>query len=235
MTHSPTNPIPLTLSTDFFNKAGIQYEEAFSHDAGLSNILRKFIDFLPGNSLVLDCGSGTGKSVAKTLVDNNHRVHGIDLSSTMVELSQKQVAGGTFEIANMLEYIPLSTYKFHGVVAMLSLFVLTRDELVHMSHSWFRWLEPGGYLLLGVIGADDVNTSPGKFDPDGQCASGLPHTFMNHVVYVTLFTKEGWTNLLKNAGFEIVHTETDLFRPPADAVSDDEPHYFVVAQKPSSI
>ena len=230
MTNLPTNPIP---HTEFFDKAGIQYEEAYGHDAGLHTILQKYISFLPKGS-VLDCGSGTGKPVAETLVKNNVRVHGIDLSSTMVHLSRKQVPGASFEIANMLEYMPPTT-KFNGVVAMYSLFVLSRDQITQMARNWFQWLEPGGYLLIGVIGAEDFsNTSPEMFDPDGQCAVGVPHMFMNNVVYVTMFTKEGWNKLLENAGFMVVHTETDLFRPPADAVGDDEPHYFVIAQKPLS-
>ena len=175
--------------------------------------------------------------MAETLVKNNLRVHGIDLSSTMVDLSRKQVPGGTFEIVNMLEYTPPSstTTKFNGVVAMYSLFVLSREQITRMAGNWFQWLEPGRYLLIGVIGAEDFkNTSPEKFDADGQCATGVPHMFMNNVVYVTLFTKEGWNKLLENTGFTVVHTETDLFRPPADAVCDDEPHSFVIAQKPSS-
>ena len=231
----PTDPIAPSRdsfsSKDFFNAAGIQYEKVFSHDTGIHKILHKFISFLPANSLVLDCGSGTGKPVAKTLVENNHRVHGIDHSSTMVELCRKQVSGGTFEIANMLEYVPLPAHAFNGVVANLSLFALTREQITLMAHNWFRWLEPDGHLLIGVIGADDVDTSPEKFDADGQCARDLPFTFMNNTVSVTLFTKEGWNHLLESAGFKIVYTETDLFKPPADAVCDDEPHYFVIAQK----
>ncbi|MCJ1234874.1 hypothetical protein MMC14_002838 [Varicellaria rhodocarpa] len=234
MTDPPTTPTP---HTEFFDKAGIQYEEAYSHDAGLHTILEKYMSFLPKGSSLLDCGSGSGKPVAETLVKNNLRVHGIDLSSTMVDLSRKQVPGGTFEIVNMLEYTPPSstTTKFNGVVAMYSLFVLSREQITRMAGNWFQWLEPGRYLLIGVIGAEDFkNTSPEKFDADGQCATGVPHMFMNNVVYVTLFTKEGWNKLLENTGFTVVHTETDLFRPPADAVCDDEPHSFVIAQKPSS-
>ena len=47
-----------------------------------------------------------------------------------------------------------------------------------------------------------------------------------------LFTKEGWNNLLESAVFEIAHSETDLFRPPAAAGCDDERHYFLIVRKP---
>ena len=52
---------------------------------------------------------------------------------------------------------------------------------------------------------------------------------------MTLFTKMGWNNLLERAGFEVVYTETDVFSPPPVAVSDDEPHYFVIGRKPPTV
>ena len=73
------------------------------------------------------------------------------------------------------------------------------------------------------------------YDMDGQCATGIPFTFMNHKVSMTLFTKAGWNALLIEAGFELIHTETDIFKPPPSTVCDDERHYFVIARKPSRV
>ena len=56
-------------------------------------------------------------------------------------------------------------------------------------------------------------------------------TFMKQKVSLGLFTKAGWVALLKDAGFEITYTETSMFMPPAAAVCDDEPQYFVIARK----
>ena len=222
-------------SNDFFDKVGIQYEEAFGHDAGLQGIVQKFLEFLPQGQAarVLDCGCGTGKPVPKMVAESGRRVHGIDLSSMMVELSRKQVPTGSFERTSMLQYSPAS--DFSGVIAMLSLFELTREEITTMAHKWFEWLCPGGFLLIGVFGAEDCEAASEMYDSDGLCATGIPFTFMNHTVLMTLYTKAGWRNLLQQAGFNIVHTETDVFSPPRAAVSDDEPHYFVIARKPSSI
>lgn len=218
-------------STEIFNQKGLKYEEAFGHDAGLQKNVQNFLELLPANARVLDCGCGTAKPVSHSIAASGRRVHGIDLSPTMVDLSRKQVPHGTFEEVNMLSYAPSD--KFDGVVASLSLFELTREELTTMAHKWFQWLRPNGLLLILVIGADDVKTSPEMWDSDGQCVQRIGWTFMSRTVYITLFTKAGWNSLLEGAGFSIVHTETDTFVPAAEGC-DVEPHYFVIARKPSS-
>lgn len=164
------------------------------------------------------------------IAESGHAVYGIDQSKTMVELSQEQVPNGSFETVNMVDYIPAT--DFGGIIAMLSLFELSREEITSMAYKWFDWLQPGGYLLIGVFGAEDCTTTPDMYDSDGQCASGIDFIFMNHKVKMTLFTKAGWKHLLEYSGFEIVHEETDVFSPPPVTVCDDEPHYFVIARKP---
>ena len=226
----PSKPTP---HEEFFDQLGLQYEEAFGHDAGLHKIVQRFLTLLPPNAHVLDCGCGTGKPVSHMIASTGHLVHGIDRSQTMVELSRKQVPTGTFEKVDMLHYAPSEDKLFSGIVATFSLFVLTREEITIMASKWFQWLQPNGFLLIGVLGAEDVGTTrPEMYDADGECARGIEETFMNAKQLVTLFTKAGWNGLLEGAGFQIVHTEQDLFRPPKAAVCDDELHYFVIARKP---
>ena len=102
-----------------------------------------------------------------------------------------------------------------------------------MADEWFQWLQPNGILLIGVFGAEDCDTAPEMYDMDGQCATGIPFTFMNHKFSMTLFTKAGWNALLIEAGFELIHTETDIFKPPPSTVYDDEPHYLHTERKRS--
>ena len=225
---------PSTGSEDLFNDLGKSYEDVFSHDVGLHRAVTRFLDYLRPDARVLDCGSGTGKPVSQMIANTGRSVHGIDLSHKMVDLSRKQVPQGTFELCNMLEYSPPAA-SFGGITATLSLFELSRAELTAMAGKWFRWIQPGGFLLICVIGAEDCEAVRSEmYDADGECASGIEFTFMARTVYLTLFTKAGWNRLLEGVGFEIVHTETDLFRPPPDANSDEEMHYFVFAKKPEA-
>lgn len=217
-------------SEQLFSEIGIRYEEAYGHNPGLHEIARRFLDLLPAEARVLDCGCGTGKPVSHMVAASGRRVYGIDWSQTMVDLSRNHVKSGSFERVNMLEYSPKD--DFQGIVAMLSLFGLTREELTSMASKWFQWLKPSGVLLLGVFGAEDCGTAPEMYDSDGQCATGVPFTFMNNKVQMTLFTKQGWNNLMKKAGFEILHTETYNFVPSLSFGFEKEPCYFVIARKP---
>ena len=215
----------------FYDQIAEQYEEAFSNNIGLRKNVHTFLTLLPTAGPVLDCGCGTGRPVAELVSQSGHPLYGIDMSRTMIELSRQRVPEGKFEQCNMLEYTPPT--KFSGIIAMLSLFELSRSELTTMAHRWFEWIQPGGFLLIGVFGAEDCRTEPEMYDSDGVCASGIEFKFMGHKVSMTLFTKAGWNRLLENAGFEVAYTETDVYVPPPAFHNDDEPQYFVIARRPS--
>lgn len=178
-------------NAEFYSKLGMQYEKFYGHDAQHHEIISRFLDLLPASDAqVLDCGCGTGKPVSHMVAARGHRLCGIDVSETMIDLSRKKVPTGSFECANMLEY-EAPANNFHGIVVSLSLFELGREEITSMVSKWFRWLQPSGLLLLVVNGADDHETTPDIYDSDGECARGILPRFMNRTVATTLFTKQG--------------------------------------------
>ncbi|KAL6721845.1 hypothetical protein ACLMJK_000950 [Lecanora helva] len=216
---------------NFYDQLGLQYEKAFSHNPGYHRVIQSFLELVPNDGHIFDCGCGTGKPVAHMIAESGRRVSGIDFSKTMVELSSQQVQTGSFEQANMLDYTPVDALD--GVVAAFSLFELTREEITLMSHKWFEWLRPGGFLLIGTIGAEDCDTPPESYDPDGQFARDVQFTFMDQRVSMGLFTRAGWVAMLNEVGFKIIRTEIELFVPPSSDVCDDELQYFVTVQKVS--
>ena len=224
-----------TMNSDeqFWTDLGMKYEAAFGHDVGLHNVIQRYLNMLPTSALVMDCGSGTGKPVAKAIAESGRHVHGIDMSPGMVSLSRKAVPSGSFEVANMLDYTP--TVSYDGAVASLSIFELTRQEIDTMAHKWCQWLKPGGLLLINTFGAEDCAQAKAEnYDADGECTNKVEWKFMSNNVLITLFTKAGWKVLLEKAGFGIVHTEEDQFTPPAAADCDPEPRYYIIAKKISS-
>ena len=221
---------PMNFDEQYWTDLGLKYEAVFAHDTGLLNVVQKYLSMLPTSALVLDCGSGTGKPVAKAIAESGRHVHGIDMSSGMVSLSRKAVPSGTFEVANMLDYTP--TVSYDGVVASLSIFELTREELTTMAHKWCQWLKPGGLLLINTFDAEDCEQAKAEnYDADGKCANKVEWRFMGNNVLITLFTKAGWDVLLETAGFELVHTEKNLFILPADADCEPEPRYYIIAKR----
>ena len=117
------------------------------------------------------------------------------------------------------------------MMSVLSLSMLSRAEMESMSRKWNDWLSPSGILCIAAIAAEDCDTSPDSYDEDQEFARGIAFRFMGKTVEFTLFTKTGWKDMLEQAGFEIAHTMSDVFSPPASAGSDQETHYFIVARK----
>lgn len=219
----------ISLTAKFYEDMNADYETAFGHDVGLHNFIKKALTFFPPFSKVLDVGCGTGTPVSRTIAAHGHKVTGLDIAQAMVDLSRKAVPGGKFEVADMMEFVP--NEKMNAVLNILSLFLLSREELEAMSKKWADWLMSEGVLCLCTMAAEDLNPANEMYDSDRLCASGIPFNFMGQKVALTLMTRRWWEKTLEAAGFVVVDTETHLFEPPAEAKSDAEPHYFIIAKK----
>ncbi|KAF7862937.1 uncharacterized protein EAF02_010486 [Botrytis sinoallii] len=224
-------------SVEYYDHLARTYEGAFSHDIGLREFIERTLLELPHNAKVLDVGCGTGKPVSYTMAAHGHNVHGLDLSGAMVDLSMKCVPTGSFTQAHMLDYTPQfqnNTPDFDVIFTIFSLFCLSREDMMTMASKMFNWLKPNGLLCIGTICAEDFKTTPSMYDADGLCATNVEMTFMgSKCSSMTAFTKQGWKSVIEAAGFEIIHTKSDLFtpRPSADIASDDEMHYYIMARK----
>lgn len=219
-----------------YTELGMKYEATYGKDVGLQKMVRMWLEMLPSDAPVFDCGCGTGKPVAKMIVDSGRQVHGIDLTPSMVSLCRQQVPSGSFEVANMLEFRP--TQEYDGIIASLSLFELNRQDLTSMPTRWFKWMKPGGLLLIATVAAEDVEKQVKEkqveakaFDRDGEFAR-VEWKFMDKDVLISLYTKAGWKVILEDAGFEIFDDRSDLF-VPAGSVGVDEARYYIIAKKPS--
>jgi len=126
---APTSPSSPPSTKAFYDSLGKRYEDIYGHDTGLLDAVARWLDQLPSDARVIDCGCGTGRPVAEMVMRSGRAVHGIDLSEKMVEICREQVPGGTFQAVSMLEYEPeeeeekkKKKKEVEGVVASLSLF-----------------------------------------------------------------------------------------------------------------
>lgn len=218
----------------------LKYEIGFGRNKGLLSFLDRTIPLLPPCSQILDAGCGTGKPVAASLAAAGHLVTGIDLSHAMVSLSRKAIPTGRFYVADMRAFVPPSRedgdgapQQFDAVFNILSLFVLSREDIEGLMAKWSGWLKPGGMLCICTIAAEDMDPERrgGKYDADGLCARGIRAEFMSRDNEYTLFTRAGWRNMLADKGFRIVETRMARHVPPPEADCGPEDHYFIVAKK----
>jgi len=226
----PSKSEARAVDGQFWSDLGMKYEEAYGQDDALVMVVQKWLSLLPPAASVLECGCGTGKPIARTIADGGYRYHGIDLASGMVALCQRQVPEGSYEVVNMLDYVPKIEYD--GAVASLSHLELSPQEHVEMARKWFEWLRPGGFMLLSTIDGEDWYGAK-SFDPETGSASGMENVFLGNKIIITMFTQKGWRKLLEDAGFDVVYIETDLFKPKAKD-APEEPRYYIIAKKPAT-
>ncbi|KAK6856716.1 hypothetical protein PG995_006903 [Apiospora arundinis] len=234
---------PNVPTKEFFDTKGLDYETTYGHNAGLLKAIDKLIALLRPGCRVLDLGCGTGRPVAHTLAARGFQVHGVDFSETMVELSRAAVPSGVFEQAHYLEWAPPpfsaedqnqpEPEKFGGIVVSSSFYELSREQMETLVSRWRDWLEPGGVVLLVMVGAEDVPaTKPEMYDPDGRFARGIPFRFMGDDCFLYLFTRAGWRALLEEKGGLAVREQwAEAFVPPTGADCDSEVNSFFIAEK----
>lgn len=211
----------------------LKYEIGFGRNKGLLSFLDRTIPLLPPGSHILDAGCGTGKPVAASLAAAGHLVTGIDLSNAMVSLSRKAIPTGRFHVADMRAFVPPEGQQFDAVFNILSLFVLSREDIESLMAKWSGWLKPGGMLCICTIAAEDMDPERrgGVYDADGLCARRVRAEFMSRDNEYTLFTRAGWRIMLADKGFRITETKMARHVPPPEADCGPEDHYFIVAQK----
>ncbi|KAF5872237.1 putative type 11 methyltransferase protein [Botrytis fragariae] len=142
---------PINPAADFYDNLGIRYEKSFGHDEGLIAFITESLNLLPASSdaTVLDIGSGTGVPTSSLVVSSGRKLYGIDFSPVMIELSKRQVPGGTFQLTNMLDFFPKSPSQFQGAFAIFSLFHFSREEMEIAAEKMSGWIAPGGYIFIG--------------------------------------------------------------------------------------
>lgn len=238
----PAEPTMKAPDTSFYPSVelALQYELGFGQNKGLLSFLDYAIPLLPPRSQILDAGCGTGRPVAVSLAAAGHAVTGIDVSHAMVALSREAVPTGTFHVADMRAFRPPGgeedddAARYDGVFNILSLFVLAREEIEDLMARWSSWLRPGGILCVCTIAAEDVEgleTKGGVWDGDGLCVRGVQERFMSRVSEYTLFTREGWGQMLADRDFKVKATRTSRHVPPPESDCGPEDHYFIVAQR----
>jgi 2-polyprenyl-3-methyl-5-hydroxy-6-metoxy-1,4-benzoquinol methylase len=112
----------------------------------LPELIRQFVELLPGGSAVLDIGCGGGVPIAKFLSETGFQVTGIDVSEKLLDAAKKNVPSGTFMQVDIMELETDQT--FTGIVAWDSLFHLQYDEHESAFRKIYNLLQPGGYFVF---------------------------------------------------------------------------------------
>ena len=167
----------------------------------------------PG-SRVLDVGCGAGIPIARHLA-KRFEVTGIDVSSSMIALAGKNVPSARFAIADVME-ADFPAAGFDAIVSFYAIFHIPRQDHPDLFDRFFRWLRPGGLLLVTVAMHDD---GPGYTEDD----------FFGETMYWSNFGPETYRKILAETGFEIEQDGVvGAGLTSVDALEEVHPFFFAV-------
>ena len=154
--------------------------------------LSRFADLLlPGRS-VLDIGCGGGLPADAYLVDHGFQVHGLDISSRMIEIARENVPTATYDIADMTELHP-DQFAVDGILSLYAIFHTRRERHGELLETFASFLSPGRAMLI-TMGA---NQWEGTED------------FHETEMSWSHFDAATNSNLVERTGFQVIVDEID--------------------------
>jgi SAM-dependent methyltransferase len=143
---------------------------------------------------VLDLGCGSGRPIARYLLDHGYRVTGVDASAEMLRLARANCPEADFVQGDITDVDLPGGYD--GIVAWDSVFHIPRAQHEQVFRAMHRWLNPDAPVLLAVGGSAD---ELGEFVAPMY---GIDFYYSGHAPETSLA-------LLRDVGFEIVLSEVD--------------------------
>lgn len=202
-------------AAEVFDAVGLRYEEVFADVPGQLAALDWLVGLLEPGARVLDVGSGTGRPAAEVLARAGFDVTGIDVSAEMVRLARQQVPAARFEQADVRTY-PARERSYDAVCAFFPLLVMEQHEVERSLARMASWVAPGGAFATATVPGD---------------IRGLDIVWMGHEVTVSSLAVEDHLRVLQEAGLEVVHHGTALYRPHGPGAEPEE-HLYLHARRP---
>lgn len=179
-------------------------DEQFSQQRGVfenpevQSAIDHVLQGLPEKANVLTLGRESLQPLAAKLSSAGNKVHCIDASEPPVSTGSSETANPSFERANVKGYSPKTS--FDAIVAIFSLYHLTRAETYTQLFKFSEWLRPGGQLVLATTVIDSLNVGDQCQDCVDECMRCYPVTCMGKQLKATVFSKKGWASMCSKAG-----------------------------------
>lgn len=109
-----------------------------------------------GESVILDIGCGNGHHVSK-LAEENLRVVGIDISSSMIQKAKENYPELKFINGDVLNQNQFKNNTFTHILCLYFTIYYFKDKDVFFRNC-MDWLMPGGFLIVHIVNRE-------KFDP----------------------------------------------------------------------
>lgn len=142
---------------DFYNQ---NYKRFDSTRYSIWSEVKKFIDQIPTNSIILDAGCGNGKNMVY-LKNKGYSVKGIDFSNKLLQVCKDKNLD--VEEAD-IRSLPYEDNSFDYVISIAVIHHLsTEKDRYQAINEMLRVCKPGGKILISTWAVEQPNTSRFKF------------------------------------------------------------------------
>lgn len=148
--------------------------------------LDHFLALIPQHSKILDLGCGSGKPIADYLIQNDHKITGVDSSDVMIEMARQNFPEQHWLQADM-RTVELDQ-KFNAILAWDSFFHLTPDDQRQMFSQFVRFAQQGTVLMF--------SSGPSHGEAIGD--------LFGDALYHASLAPEEYRALLKQSGFKVI-------------------------------
>jgi SAM-dependent methyltransferase len=135
------------ITINSYNKTAENYFDKVKNFPILQE-LSIFMDFIKPGGKILDLGCGPGHH-AKIFVENGFSVVGIDLSSGMIKIAEREVPQADFFVMD-IQNLDLQENEYDGIWASASLFHIPKLLLVDVLQLLKKYLQDSGVLYLSL-------------------------------------------------------------------------------------
>jgi ubiquinone/menaquinone biosynthesis C-methylase UbiE len=172
--------------------------------------LKKVLNYLPPGSSILDLGCGSGVP-ADTEIAKEHRITGVDISQTQINLARQNIPTGTFFHADAGS-VEFSASSFDAVISFYTLEHIPRKEHETILQRIYQWLRPGGLLLISMEEGD---------------YEGFFGEWLGVPMYMSCFDPETMKQMINRVGFELLESviETQVEQ------GHEIPYHWLLARK----
>lgn len=128
-----------------------EFAKTYDENRGLFDLSAVFESFYQCLDIeqgkLLDLGCGSGEAFSKYFVDRGWDVTGVDFSRQMLKLAERYVPDMKTIHADIVE-VEFDAHQFDAIVAIYSLFHVSKDRHIDVFKNIHRWLRDGGKVFF---------------------------------------------------------------------------------------
>jgi SAM-dependent methyltransferase len=205
---------PKRIVEEGYDRIARRYADwASGGDEVRSWFLDEILQRLPAGATILELGCGSGTAAA-SLADGRSYT-GVDLSAAQLAMARERFPDLTFQRGDVTA-ISFPDGAFDAIVAFWVFNHIPRAEQGPTFERIFRWLRPGGRLMLN-LGAEDTD-------------DGVQEDFLGVPMFFAGFEPNENERSLRDAGFEVELSET---RSQIEEGEGEATFHWVIAMKPA--